>query len=170
MSTIYEALEKAEKELVAKLEALKDKNAMVQFALGIYYADHDNNEKSLTYLKGALAKNDKTKQLDEDTWRHLINSLGVAYGKAGDYENSLKTLNIGIARYPEHGLFYYNLACTYAETSDKENALKNLTTALKYKASLYVNEDGSILKPLTDSSFKSLVKDVGFLKIASQFK
>jgi len=59
-------------------------------------------------------------------------------------------------------MFYYNLACAYAESNDRDEAIKNLKLAYEYKDNMLPGE--KIPDPKTDSSFKGFLNDNAFIE------
>jgi tetratricopeptide (TPR) repeat protein len=65
-----------------------------------------------------------------------------------------------IQRDPDYALFRYNLACTYAEMGDLDNALVHLQEAWKRRRNL--REGERFPDPRQDSSFKRYRDDPKF--------
>jgi hypothetical protein len=57
-------------------------------------------------------------------------------------------------------MFYYNLACAYAEMHDLDNAITNLKSAFEYKENMISGE--RIPDPATDDSFTRFLKNEKF--------
>ena len=57
-------------------------------------------------------------KLDKTLWYVLIDNLGMSYGITGDLQEAKETFDYGVSKDPTYPLFYYNLACTYAEMND----------------------------------------------------
>ncbi len=70
------------------------------------------------------------------------------------------TFEYGVSKDPEYPLFYYNLACTYAEMSDTSAAEEYLRKAFENKANVLPGE--SLPDPRKDDSFKVLMRDKSF--------
>jgi hypothetical protein len=64
--------------------------------------------------------------------------------------------------------FYYNLACVYAESNDKEKCFETLDKAISFKSNMIQGE--KFPDPMSDSSFKKYVDDSEFIKIVSKIK
>ena len=58
-------------------------------------------------------------------------------------------------------MFHYNMACTYAEMNDEDNAIGYLKSASKNKDNMIAGE--IIPEPANDSSFPRFMKDEKFL-------
>jgi tetratricopeptide (TPR) repeat protein len=94
----------------------------------------------------------------------LIDNLGMAYGITGDLEKARETFEYGVGKDPKYPLFYYNLACTYAEMGDATDAGSYLKKAFDYKSNVLPGE--SIPDPRKDDSFKKLMKNKEFRELA----
>jgi tetratricopeptide (TPR) repeat protein len=101
-------------------------------------------------------------------WHVTVDNLGMAYGITGYFSNAKRIFEYGISRDPEYPLFYYNLACACAETSDLDNMLKNLEEAFKRKAN--VNKGEKFPNPRKDSSFKNYLKNEQFKQLLKKYK
>lgn len=98
--------------------------------------------------------------LGKPLWYVLIDNLGMAYGMTGDLSKAKETFDYGVSKDPTYPLFYYNLACTYAEMNDEANAAAYLKRAFQYKANTLPGE--RLPDPHTDDSFKQLMKNSDF--------
>jgi tetratricopeptide (TPR) repeat protein len=95
----------------------------------------------------------------------LIDNLGMSYGITGDLQKAKETFDYGVSKDPTYPLFYYNLACTYAEMKDVANASSYLKKAFDYKR--YTLPGESMPDPRTDDSFKELMKSKEFRELAT---
>jgi tetratricopeptide (TPR) repeat protein len=102
------------------------------FEFGTYYYRQENYKAAIKYYGKALELEKAKQELPDDLWLVLVDNLGMAYGISGDFENAKSTLDYGVSKKPSYPMFYYNLACNYAEQNDLENSLKNLSLAFKY--------------------------------------
>ena len=118
--------------------------------------------KAAEFFKKALDVKDSLKLLGRDNYIVLIDSLGMAYGISGDFKKSKEALEYGIKQFPEYPMFYYNLACTFAEMNDYDSTLKNLKQALKNKNNKLATEE--FPDPKTDSSFKKYIDKKDFIQ------
>jgi tetratricopeptide (TPR) repeat protein len=102
-------------------------------------------------------------ELQKPLWYVLIDNLGMSYGMTGDLQNAKETFEYGIAKDSTYPLFYYNLACTYAEMGKADDASQNLRKAFEYKANVLAGE--TMPDPRTDGSFKKLMEDREFRQL-----
>jgi tetratricopeptide (TPR) repeat protein len=102
-------------------------------------------------------------KLDKRFWYVLVDNLGMSYGITGDLQKAKETLEYGVSKDLTYPLFYYNLACTYAEMNDVTNASSYLKKAFAYKANTLPGE--SMPDPRTDDSFKKLMKSKEFREL-----
>jgi len=94
-------------------------------------------------------------------WRVLVDNLGMAYGISGDLKNAKSTFDYGVSKDPTYPMFHYNLACTFAEMSDRDKAIEELKQAFVLKA--HANPGEPMPNPVTDDSFARFLKDKTFL-------
>ena len=124
-----------------------------------YYLKHDFKRAIGPYQK-ALDLEKDTRTLDEKIWKVLIDNLGMAYGITGDLDKAKDIFKYGISKDPDYPLFYYNLACTYGEMKDMDNAIKYLELAFDRRENIIPGE--RMPNPATDSSFKHFMSDDKF--------
>lgn len=130
------------------------------FFFGSYFYNYNNYRKAALYYEKALEQEKIKPALSDELWTVLVDNLGMAYGISGDLINSKKTFEYGLSKKPQYPMFYYNLACMYAESDDLDNAIKNLSNAFQYRNNMLQGE--SFPDPEKDSSFKKYLKDKRF--------
>ena len=104
-------------------------------------------------------------KLEKALWYVLVDNLGMAYGITGDLQKAKETFDYGVSKDPTYPLFFYNLACTYAEMDDAAKAGSYLKKAFDYKANALPGE--TMPDPRTDDSFKKLMKNKEFRELAN---
>ena len=124
-----------------------------------YYVKHDF-ERAIGPYQKALDLEKENRTLDKTIWRVLIDNLGMAYGITGDLDKAKHTFKYGISKDPDYPLFYYNMACTYGEMKDMDNAIEYLELAFDRRENIIPGE--RMPNPATDSSFKHFMKDDKF--------
>lgn len=127
------------------------------------YLQHDYQGAINPYSQ-ALDMEKAKPELQKPLWYVLIDNLGMSYGMTGNLQKAKETLEYGIAKDSTYPLFYYNLACTYAEMGKAEDASQNLRKAFEYKANVLAGE--AMPDPRTDDSFKKLMKNPDFRQLA----
>jgi tetratricopeptide (TPR) repeat protein len=125
-----------------------------------YYLQHDFRKAIGPYAK-ALELEKVESTLGPTLWRVLIDNLGMAYGISGDLEKAKETFEYGLSEDATYPMFFYNLACTYAEMNDLDGAILNLKLAFKNKDNVIEGE--RVPDPSTDDSFQRFMKDAKFL-------
>jgi len=110
----------------------------------------------------ALELEKQSPRLERDLWRVLVDNLGMSYGISGDLKRARETFEYGLSKDPDYPMFHYNMACTYAEMGDLDNAIKSLRQAFAHKQNMIPGE--TMPDPRTDSSFARYRKDKKFLK------
>src|SRR5258706_6478456 len=106
--------------------------------------------------------------LDKTLWRVLIDNLGMAYGISGDLKKAKETFEFGLSRDKVYPMFYYNLACTYAEMNDMDASIVNLKLAFTHKADVIAGEQ--MPDPAQDDSFQRFLKNPRFVSALSDIR
>ncbi|MBZ5551376.1 MAG: tetratricopeptide repeat protein [Acidobacteriia bacterium] len=125
-----------------------------------YYLKRDFVKAIGPYQK-ALDREKKESTLEKDWWHVLIDNLGMCYGMTGDMKKAKETFEYGLSKDDRYPLFYYNLACTYAEMDDLDNTISFLKRAFQYKDNVIAGEQ--MPHPEEDSSFQRFMKNDRFL-------
>ncbi|MEA2236048.1 MAG: hypothetical protein QOC81_772 [Thermoanaerobaculia bacterium] len=123
------------------------------------YVKHDYRGAIGPYVK-ALELDKKQPTLDRTLWRVLIDNLGMAYGVTGDLKRAKETFDYGLSKDKTYPMFYYNLACTYAEMNDLEGSITNLRLAFQYKDNVISGEQ--VPDPRQDDSFQRFAESERF--------
>lgn len=127
------------------------------------YLLHDYKGAIVPYAE-ALELEKADPKLQKFLWYVLVDNLGMSYGISGDLPKARETFAYGVSKDPAYPLFYYNLACTYAEMGDEAAAEGYLKKAFDNKANVLPGE--SMPDPRKDDSFKKLMKDKNFRELA----
>lgn len=130
------------------------------FGYGSYYFLKKDYLKAVRHYERVLERKDPGSALNQSSWRVLIDQLGMSYGLSGEPAKTRELLQWAIAIDPEYPMFYYILACAFAEMGDSEQALSNLRLAFQYKTNMLPKE--TFPDPKKDPSFKKLFKDKRF--------
>jgi hypothetical protein len=127
------------------------------------YIQHDYKGAIGPYSQ-ALELEKVNPKLEKPLWYVLVDNLGMSYGITGDLQKAKETFQYGVNKDPTYPIFYYNLACTYAELGDATEAGNYLKKAFEYKANVLPGEN--IPDPRKDDSFKKLMKNKEFQELA----
>jgi tetratricopeptide (TPR) repeat protein len=127
------------------------------FGYGSYYFLEKDYLKAARHYESVLERNDPGSALNRNSWRVLIDQLGMSYGLSGELGKAKDLFEWAIAQDAEYPMFYYNLACTFAEMGDLDRALGNLRLAYQTKGNMLPKE--TFPDPQKDPSFKKLYKD-----------
>jgi len=130
----------------------------------ILYLRHDFKGAIVPYSQ-ALELEKLDPKLGKPLWYVLVDNLGMSYGMTGNLQKARETFDYGVSKDPTYPLFYYNLACTYAEMNDVEKASAYLKKAFEYKANAVPGE--GMPDPRTDDSFRKLMKNREFRELAN---
>ena len=133
------------------------------FEYGRGYYMNEDYKNAVKYYEKALSLEKENPQFDKGKWGILIDELGVANLMVKDFKRAEEIFLYGISQDEHPALFYYNLACVYAETDDLDNALLNLKKAFEYRSA---NE--GMPDPVRDSSFERFLKNEKFIKAVEQ--
>ncbi|MEJ2528826.1 MAG: hypothetical protein P8Z39_01755, partial [Gammaproteobacteria bacterium] len=116
----------------------------------------------------ALNLENDSRTMSKTFWLVLVDQLGMSYGISGNLDKAKEIYSAAILEEQEYPMFYYNLACTYAESNDLDGAITNLSLAYKYKNNMLPNEE--FPDPRTDSSFKRFLGDKKFTEMLSKIE
>lgn len=130
---------------------------------GSHFYKNGKYEASTKYYQLSLDLEKDHQELTEHYWLVLVDNLAIAYGISGSIDSSIQVLEYGISLKPEYPMFYYNLACGYAEINDIEQMLANLTLSYKYKKNMIAGE--SLPNPVDDPSFTRFLGNKRFQKL-----
>lgn len=117
-------------------------------------------KRSIPLYARALEIEKGQRQIEKKLWYVLVDNLGMAYGLTGDLTKAKETFEYGLSQDSTYPLFYYNLACAYAEMQDLKRAQENLKQAFEFKQNVLPGE--TMPNPLTDDSFKPHLKNKEF--------
>ena len=127
-----------------------------------------NNDKAAEYFEKAYQNELIMPTLDKQSWYVLVDELGMLYGSKLETDKCKEVLEYGISKDSTYPIFYYSLACLYAETHNLDKSIKYLKTAFKYKKNILdgeempnPREDDSFNLYLNDSKFQDALKEIG---------
>lgn len=130
--------------------------------------ERHNSSAAEEYARTAELDNTQHK-LSEDDRRHVLDNEGVAYALARNYDRAKAVFESAISQDPDYALYYYNLACTYAEMEQLDPALKYLREAWNRRKNLAEGDrfpdprqDSSFAKYKNNSRFQDAVRDMVF--------
>jgi len=125
-----------------------------------FYLQHDF-ERAIPPYQAALDMEKNERTLEQNLWRVLVDNLGMAYGITGDLKKAKETFEYGLSKDPKYPMFHYNMACTYAEMDDAENAIQYLRSAFDNKQNMIKGE--RFPNPWTDDSFQRFMNNDKFV-------
>jgi len=132
-----------------------------------YFLKHDFKSAIPPYQK-ALDLEKQNRTLDKTLWKVLVDNLGMAYGITGDLDRAKGTFAYGISKDPDYPMFYYNMACTYAEKEDIDKAIEYLKLAFDRRENMIPGE--KMPDPAKDDSFERFMKNEEFLAALKELK
>jgi len=92
----------------------------------------------------------------------LVDNLTMAYGISGDLKSAEEVVRYGLTKNSDYPLFYYNLACIYAEKNEMDRTMEYLTQAFERKKNVLPGE--KMPDAARDDSFQRFMKDDKFRK------
>ena len=126
----------------------------------VSYLDGDYKRAIAPYQK-ALDREKQKRTLGETLWRVLVDNLGMSYGISGDLKKAKEIFEYGLSKDPKYPLFSYNMACTYAEMNDVDNAIAYLRHAFEFKDNMIKGEH--FPDPWADDSFQRFMNNDKFV-------
>jgi tetratricopeptide (TPR) repeat protein len=150
-----------------KIESPKKPNLAETFAFASQAYYNKSYSLAIKAFEDILVTEKEKITIDKMIWYLVVDHLGMAYGVNGELANAKRILEYGIKMEPQYPNFYYNLACTYAEMSDLDNAIANLESAYKNKDKVIKGE--SLPNPKEDSSFAKYSKDKKFIAFLKKY-
>ena len=141
-------------------------DALDYFAKGSDSYFKQDFKSAVGYYEKALDKETILPTLEKKYWYVLIDNLGMSYALTNDLKKSKDIFEYGISKEPAYPLFYYNLACVFAESANLDGCLSNLELAIKHKENMIEGEE--FPDPMKDSSFQRFIDNPQFLKVVHQ--
>ncbi len=142
-------------------------SALDLFKAGSEFYLQGNYQQAIGLYQQALDLEKTNPQLDRIMWRVLVDNLGMAYGISGKLSQAREIFEYGIQEEHTYPMFHYNLACTFAEMNDREQAMKSLRTAFQHRKHHNPGEPG-IPDPRRDVSFRRFMAQDDFRKFVDQ--
>lgn len=129
-----------------------DPTSFDYFIFGSWCYNKDNFKPAIRFYSRALEKEKQNKVMPRTYWLVLVDNLGMSYGLSGDPDKAQEIFEYGLSEEPTYPMFYYNLACAYAEKKELDSALAVLEKAYLYEENMIPGEE--IPDPYHDNSFK----------------
>jgi tetratricopeptide (TPR) repeat protein len=155
----------------AAIASTQGDNAKVVMNLmeeGSYYFLKRDFESAIPPYQKALDLEKQNRTLSKTLWKVLVDNLGMAYGISGDLDRAKETFEYGISKDPDYPMFYYNMACTYAEKKDMDKAIEYLKLAFDRRENMIPGE--KMPNPAQDDSFERFMKNQKFLAALKELK
>ena len=131
-------------------------------SFGLFFYGKKQYTKAIPYYEKALELDNTSPAFSRTARRDIMDELITAYGISGNLQKAKELCESGLRKEPEYSLFYYNLACAYAEMGDKKQAIENLRKAYQYKNKL--PNDKELPDAKADPSFARYLSDPDFAK------
>lgn len=144
------------------------KTVMDLMEQGSYYFLKRDFESAIPPYQKALDLEKQNRTLSKTLWKVLVDNLGMAYGITGDLDKAKETFEYGISKDPDYPMFYYNMACTYAEKEDMDKAIEYLKLAFDRRENMIPGE--KMPDPVKDDSFERFMKNQKFLAALKELR
>lgn len=145
-----------------KIEENYKPTSLMLYQFGNIFYRQKKFSEAATYYQQALNLEISNQAMPRKLWLVLVDQLGMSYGISGSIEKAKDVFKAAISKEPTYPMFYYNLACAYAESNDLDETIKNLKLAYKYKNNMLQGE--SFPEPKNDSSFKRFLNNNAFVE------
>lgn len=131
--------------------------------VGSRFYMQQNYKAAIGPYQKALDLEKQNPKLTKTLWLVLVDNLGMAYGITGDLDHAETTFNYGLSKDSTYPMFYYNLACTFAERNKMDRTMDFLKKAFSYKANVIPGEQ--MPDPHVDDSFQRFMKNAEFRQL-----
>ena len=95
---------------------------------------------AIKWYERTLDQERESSSLSREYLYVLIDNLGMSYGISGELNKAKETFEFGLSKDSEYPMFYYNLACTYAEMDNLDLCIENLNKAFLKKDNMIKGE------------------------------
>ena len=136
------------------------RTSMDYMQMASLYYERGDYARAIPSYEAALALEKQNRTLEKALWYVLIDNLAMSYGISGALDRAKEVLDYGISQDPQYPMFFYIMACVYAETGDVENTKAQLEKAYGLQHNLIPGE--TMPDPRKDDSFKKLLKNRAF--------
>jgi len=141
-------------------------DSRTRFGYGSFFSLQKNWPRAIEQYEKALDLERAKKALPQAEWRVLVDNLGMAYGMSHDVQKAKQMFEFGITQDPEYPMFHYNLACTYAQLNNLDDALQDLQAAFRHRGNSIPGE--GMPDPAKDPSFQRFANDPRFRALVQQ--
>lgn len=152
--------------MLAIVRSIDFPKSLEEYSAGQECYNKEDYAGAAKHLHAALDLEKQDPKFTKVEFRELVVHLGIAYGISGDLKNSKGVLEYGLQKDPTYPLFFYNMACVYAESDDLDNTIVSLRKAFQYKANVRLG--GAMPDPRTDSSFRRFMNNEKFRKLLAE--
>lgn len=121
-------------------------------------------EKAIEPLQKALDQEKKESKLSNAEWRHLVESLAIAYRGAGKLTAAEEVLQYGISKDSKCATFYYTLGAIYGDWNKVYVSIKWLKQALENQSN-----GEKLPDPRQEDTFERFMKNDDFRAVLREF-
>lgn len=155
----------AEKQLRSLTKADPD------YAFGHLYLGHSlyfqrKFKEAIPEYEKAMELGTKSGEINQSLERILTDQLGMSYGISGQLERAKVIFEQASKKDPEYPIYYYNLACAYAELGNLDEAIAELKKGFERKQNMLKafpnpRSDDSFKRYLGNPEFETALKEIG---------
>ncbi len=137
-------------------------------ATGSKYFLQRDYKNAIVFYEKAFRADSVAPRLDKASRRVLTDNLGMSYGITGNPLKARSFFESALRSDSTYPMYYYNIACAYGELNNRDQAMKYLQLAFRYKWDMIPGE--TIPDPSLDASFQKYMSDEVFLKCLESLK
>jgi tetratricopeptide (TPR) repeat protein len=135
-------------------------------AWGTFFMSRKNYAEGARCYEQAMELDKSSHSLNRELRVFVLLDLISCHGNLGHKQKAKELSELGLQKEPGYPMFYYDLACAFAEIGDKEKALQNLRLAFQNKSRLFTGD--TMADPKTDDSFSKYSEDPEFIKFYAE--
>ncbi|MFC1453286.1 tetratricopeptide repeat protein [Verrucomicrobiota bacterium] len=139
-----------------------------RFNFGNVYYQQKNYKRAAAQYEKALDIEKQKTSLARNLWLVLVDQLGMSYGLSGELAKSQRLYEWAVTKEPDYPMFYYSLACAFAEMGNQDKAIENLRLAHRHRDESLPGE--SVPNPRTDSFFTKYLSNPEFRAALDKMK
>lgn len=156
---------KAYDDLIKVLEEVRTSNGIdpaisLQFEFAMMYYVAEKYDSAIVEYEKVLDREKELIKYNKYFWYTAYDNLSNSYIMAGNPDKAIEICERGLKRQKKYPMFYYTIACAYAEKGDESMVLDYIRKAYKYKDNMLLGE--ILLNPLENESFQEMLKSEGF--------
>lgn len=134
----------------------------LQFDFAMMYYSAEEYDSAIVEYEKVLDRQDELMKYNKYFWYIAYENLSRSYNMAGYPDKAIEICERGLRRDKKYPMFYYTMACVYAEQGNGSLVLENIHKAYKYEDNMLLGEP--LPDPLENESFQEMLKSDKFRK------